>query len=338
MTQRQNPMSRWLAAVLIAGAALAGSPAAPSAAGTDTAVAAPVLLKSMVVVDDSVVRLGDLFEGVDAGRDTAVARAPEPGRKVDVGARWLAAVAQAYGVPWRPQSRFEKTTIERASQTIEPAQIEAKVADALRERGAPARISLLLDNPAVRMSLPTGIDPTPRVMGVSFDPSTGRFSAQIVAPAKGTPAAQVAVTGRAVEMVDVPVLSRRVVPGEVIRRKDVEWTSMRADRISRNTVAVADRVVGMSPRRPIRPGDAILSGDLQAPIIVPKNSLVTIRLESPRMVLTAQGRALEDGATGDVIRVINSKTNKVIKAAVAEAGEVRVFPTTLADNTEERPQ
>ena len=328
-------MPRWLAAILLLGVMLAASPGVAATGDRTAGPATPVLLKAMIVVDDSVIRLGDLFEGVDAASDTAVARAPEPGRRTDVGARWLTAVAQAYGVPWRPRSRFEKATIERASRVIEPAQIEEAVADALRDRGAAARISLLLDNPALRLHVPTDTDPTPRITGLSFDPSTGRFSAQIVAPAEGAPATQAAITGRAVEMVEVPVLNRRIEPGEIIRRQDVEWTSTRVDRVGRNTVVVADRLLGMSPRRPLRPGDAILSGDLRAPIVVPKNSLVTIRLESPRMVLSAQGKALEDGAMGDVIRVINSKTNKVITAAVAEPGEVRVFPTALAGNIQE---
>ena len=60
-----------------------------------------VLLKTKVVVEGPVLHLGDLFEGLGEKDAIPVARAPGPGKRVQVDARWLAAVAQAYGVPWR---------------------------------------------------------------------------------------------------------------------------------------------------------------------------------------------------------------------------------------------
>lgn len=316
-------MRRFPAVVALALTVLAG----PAAAGP--AAPGPVVLKSRVTVEGPVVRLGDLFDGLGERGATVVARAPEPGRRVEVGARWLGAVAQAYTLPWRPESRFDKTVIERASQVIDSRRIEDEMRRALAQRGVSGNIDLVLDNPSLRLHLPTDAEATLVVTSLSHDPGTGRFAAHIVAPAEGAPLARARVSGRAVKMTEVPVLTRRVEPGEVIGRQDIEWISVRADRLGRSIVAEAAKLVGKSPRRPIRAGQIILSADVREPILVTKNSLVTIKLATARMVLTAQGRALDQGARGAVVRVMNTKSNKIINAAVVESGLVRVDPTAL---------
>ena len=48
-----------------------------------------------------------------------------------------------------------------------------------------------------------------RIAALSLDPASGRFTAQIAAPAEGPALVRAAVTGRAVRMQEVPVLARR---------------------------------------------------------------------------------------------------------------------------------
>ena len=44
------------------------------------------------------------------------------------------------------------------------------------------------------------------------------------------------------------------------------------------------------------------------------------------MILTAQGRALQNGSKGDVIRILNAKTHKMIDGVVVNSGTVTVKP------------
>jgi len=304
------------------------------AAGSVAEVAMPVVLKSHVVVDGPMVLLGDLFEGAGAQADTAIARAPAPGKQVEVGARWLAAVAQAYGLAWRPSSPLERTMVERASTAIDTRRIEGELIDALARRGVTGRISLVLDQPGLQLNLPMDAEPTMAIAGLTHDPTSGRFTAIVLAPATGTPLAKATISGRAVTMTDVPVLRRRIEPGEVIRADDIEWTSARTDRLGRDVIVDAQDLVGKSPRRPMRPGDPLMGSELRAPVMVAKNSLITIRLETPRLSLTAQGRALEPGAAGDAIRVVNTKSNKIINATVIDSSTVSVESVTLTSAIE----
>jgi len=328
--QKGNAMRRFLIAIAVMLIATSSAGRIVQAASQPSAQpTAPVLLKEKVVIDGSVVLLGDLFDGLGANGATPVARAPAPGTRVAVNARWLLAVARAYGIGWRPGSRLDGTVIERASIVIETQRIEAATIGALRQRGIDGRLSLVLDNPVTRIHLPTDAEPSLLVAGLNHNPETGRFTAHLIAPAEGTPLVRITISGRAIEMIEIPVLRRRMLPGEVIGERDIAWQDARADRISRNVVRDPVNLVGKSPRRPIRAEKPVLSSELRQPVLVSKNSLVTIRLQTARMVLTARGRAMEPGAKGDVIRVVNTKSNQIISASVTASGTVEVVPGGL---------
>ncbi len=289
-------------------------------------------LRSEVVLQDAVLRLSDLFEGLDAEADRPIARAPAPGRRVELDARWLAAVAEGYGIAWRPDSAFDRVTVIRASQTLGPQAIEAALRQALERRGAAGAddLELVLDNPAASLQLPPDAEPSLAVVGLSYDPASGRFSARLAAPAGPAPLTRATVTGRAVTMTEVPVLSRRMTPGEVIRPGDLDWRRLPAGRLAKNAVIDPANLLGKAPRRAIRPGEPVRATDLREPVLVPKNSLVTLMLETERMVLTVQGRALEDGARGQVVRVMNTKSNTIVTGVVSKAATVRVVQANLA--------
>jgi len=320
-----------LLALLALALLVAAGPAAARAKDKPAAVAEIVTLRLDAVVEDEVVRLDDLFEGIadPAKAEIPVARAPEPGVSVEIGARWLYAVAQAHDLPWQPRSRYERIVLQRASRDVPAEEIEAALRDALAEQGVAGDVQLMLDNPDLRLRLPSNSAGGLRIARLTVDPSNGRFLAQAVAPAAGEPQARLAITGRALAMTEVPVLRDNLKPGEIIRERDIEWVSMPANRLTRTTVVDSQTLVGMTARRPIRAQDVIRTTDLQTPVMVAKNSLVTVRLATDRMQLTVQGRALEDGASGDVVRVMNTKSNTVVSAVVVDSGTVEVVPARI---------
>ncbi len=320
-----------LGLLLAAAAAPRAETAAKSGAESGAQAADFVTLRAGTVIQDDVVRLADLFDGIadPAVAATPVAKAPHPGASVEVGARWLYAVAKAHGLPWQPRSRYERITLRRDSRDVTAGEIETALRQALADQGLGGDVQLALDNPSLQLRLPSNSSGGVRVMRLNMDGSSGRFLAHLAAPAYGEPLATLSVTGRAVELTEVPVLIRNARPGEVIRARDIEWLSVAANRLTRTTVLDTAGLVGMTPRRPIRAQDMIRSTDLQTPVMLTKNSLVTIRLVTDRMQLTVQGRALEDGAEGDIVRVMNTKSNSVVNAVVLDGGTVMVVPATV---------
>jgi flagella basal body P-ring formation protein FlgA len=126
----------------------------------------------------------------------------------------------------------------------------------------------------------------------------------------------------------VPVLARRIGAGEVIGPRDIDYVALQADRVASNVVTDAASLIGAAPRRGLRPGQPVRASEIGAPVLVEKNQMVLLRVQTASMQLTAQGRALQEGARGDTVRVVNTKSNTVVTGTVAEAGLVMVTPLT----------
>src|SRR3546814_14277700 len=105
----------------------------------------------------------------------------------------------------------------------------------------------------------------------------------------------------------------------------MELISRPPTRLTRTSLVDSATLIGMGPRRPFSAQDVIRTTDLETPVMVTKNSMVIIRLQTDRMQLTVQGRALDDGADGDDVRVMNSQSNNVVSAAVVASGAVAVL-------------
>ncbi len=305
--------------------ALALSVLAPPAAAA-AAEAAPVTLRQSVTVSGTLVRLGDLFVPAGDKAEAAVAYAPAPGKRAIFDARWLYRVARAYGLNWRPLSIHEKAVVARESIIIGRREIADHILAALVAKGVDADMQVELSNRMLRIHVPGDSTATVAVEDVAYDPRTRRFIAIVAAPADDPAARRIRVTGRVHRVIDVPVLTRRVLAGEVIRKRDVKRIAMRSDRLQRDTIQDPGALIGKSPRRGLRAGVPVRVSDVRLPVLVPRRSLVTIMYRVRSMTLTARGRALEDGGAGDTVRVANTQSNTVVQAVVTGANRVSVLP------------
>lgn len=305
---------------------LALSSLAPPVAAAPAAEAAPVTLRQSVTVRGGLVRLGDLFVPAGDKAEAAVAYAPAPGKRAIFDARWLYRVARAYGLNWRPLSIHEKAVVARESIVIGRREIADHILAALVDKGVDADMRVELSNRMLRIHVPGDSTATVAVEDVAYDARTRRFIAIVAAPADDPAARRIRVTGRVHRVIDVPVLTRRVLAGEVIRKRDVKWIAMRGDRLQRDTIQDSGALIGKSPRRGLRAGVPVRVSDVRLPVLVSRRSLVTILYRVRSMTLTAQGRALEDGGAGDTVRVANTQSNTVVQAVVTGANRVSVQP------------
>jgi flagella basal body P-ring formation protein FlgA len=123
---------------------------------------------------------------------------------------------------------------------------------------------------------------------------------------------------------DVPVLARDVAPGDVVRAQDVQWIRLPSDRVSNNIVTTEAGLVGMSPRYPVRTGEPLRMSDMQPPVVVAKGATVDMNYVSGALTLLARGRALQSGAVGDTIDIVNPRSNRTVQGIVEGPNVVRI--------------
>jgi flagella basal body P-ring formation protein FlgA len=288
--------------------------AAPAAASGDM-----VTLRPAARVESAQIRLGDLFDHTGDHADDVVATAPMAGGNTLFEAPWLSATARAHGLDWRPPSTFTAIRVDRASVTVDNAEIAARLA-AVVGKGS-SNMKVVLDS-QVRLYVPTGVAVEIGVENVQLSRQTGHFTAELRVPANDMMAQPMRVSGRLESMIDIPVLARAMAPGEQIKASDIVWTQIQSNSLPTGDLLDPKEIVGHTPRHPLRAEQPLRAIDLQIPVVVKRNELVLIILERPGLYLTAEGKTLEEGGQGSVIRVTNTQSNRTIDATVLGSGRV----------------
>jgi flagella basal body P-ring formation protein FlgA len=273
-------------------------------------------------IEGEFVRLSDLFDGV--ANDRAVLRAPAPGRRVSIEVTQLIDIARANNLAWRPQTRFDRVLIERVGRTLDQNDILPVLRKALVLEGVRASDEIDLGSRIVTISLPLDAPTDIEVRHVQVDRAQGRFTATVVAGGAHQGAQRLTLHGRVFATARLPVLRRSINAGETVRANDVEFAHVREDAGRRDVISDPQRLVGQTARVRLREREPVRESDVRAPTLVTRGAGVTIVLQTGNLQLSAQGRATEDGARGDAIRVVNLQSNRTVEAVVVGPDTVAV--------------
>jgi flagellar basal body P-ring formation protein FlgA len=195
-------------------------------------------------------------------------------------------------------------------------EVVSALARALVERGAGDRLELEFANREIAVE---GPEARLTVELLDFDRESRRFVALI-----GAGGERSRLAGRAFQLFDVPIPARPLAAGELIDEADLEWQAVRADRLDRNAATAAAQLVGMTPTRGLKPGRVVRTSEVRPPVLVAKGALVTMSVSAPGLTLTATGRALDEGAEGDLVRVLNVQSKRTVEGVVAGQNQVRI--------------
>ena len=274
------------------------------------------VLRPAITVDADVVRLGDLFADLGERQNSIVAASPLPGAKAIFNAARLQSIARRAGLSWRPQSRHQKAVIMRTGRLVSSGDIRKLIQTSLIKTGMPADHQIALSKNNLTLHIAAEDNREIRIAQTRYNPQGKQFSAIVEVPSGGSSHRRIQVTGSVYEVVNVPVLARSLRRGETIRARDLDFVKQRRKSIGRNTIIDISRIVGKTPRRYLQTGKPLRMADLRMPILVVKGKLVTLTLKNQHIQITAQGRALEDGAKGDVVRVSNTRSRQTVQGVV----------------------
>lgn len=307
-------------------AALALASALASAALVLPARAAE--LRTDVTVTENVVTLGDLFDGAGDAARTVVADAPAPGFTSDISISRISLAARRSGVAWRNTTGLTHITVARAGTAVPEPEVAAAVSSAIMAAtpALPVTAKLQVDFANGHAGVQVGIEQplSVKVEQIAFNARTGSFDALLRAPANDLASPLRRVSGRAYPVLDVPVLTRDVAPGDVVRRQDIDWIRLPANRVSQNIITAEAQLVGMSPRYPVRTGEPLRMSDIQPPVVVAKGAQVDMTYVTGALTLTARGRALQSGAIGDTVDILNPRSNRTVQGIVEGPNMVRI--------------
>jgi len=307
-----------------------------------TAFAAADIVKISVqaeaVVTGPALTLGDIavVEGDDAGRvamfrQIPLGPAPAPGSTfemswADVASRLAASGVDFAGVVWQTQPAV---TITRKAQVISrQSLLETARAAVDRLLGAkagrsrdeiniavlsgPRDIEAPLGNAVLTAQVPFGVKfGVPTVVYVHVDVDGRRVGSY-----------QVRFNVEALRPV---VVAARTIPwGAEIKPEDVRVARMDISRLAAGFIDDPAEAVGKMANRTINPGTPIVRQMFGNPVLVRAGSFVTIKAVAGDAEISASGMALQNGAAGQIIKVRNINSQKIVYGMVADAATVLI--------------
>lgn len=274
-------------------------------------------LRLSITVDDSVVRLGDVFDDAGSQADIAIAQAPLPGMKSRIAVTGLVLPSQRAGIAWQAPRGVTHISVSRASLAVSNDELRQIIGERIKHDGYATTFDITLVGQARPVHIP--VNALPGDIGVSissFDARSGNFVASLALPTGTALNRRVTYRGRIEQISYVPGLKRQLLPGETIREGDITWVRVPKRRLGKTIVQSKQALVGMTPRRPLAVNQPVRLGDIQRPTMVKKGSQVSVAYKAGNLIIMSRARALESGARGDVIRIQNIRSKQTLEGVV----------------------
>lgn len=283
-------------------------------------------LKENIAIDGRLVTLGDLFENIGEKANVVVFEAPAPGKSKTVSGGDLQRIANKHDIDWQRPDYLKRVSLRRYSDTVPISELSELFLELAIDHGANEDSQIRLYGRNDGLIVPVGVSLRDiEVENFSLTDRKDRFSVTLQVPSGGDVPQKINLRGGIEQVRDIPVFNRTVMPGETIQQSDLAWIKYPTNRLNGRAILSSTELVGMTVRRPARTDKPITSSDIVAPVAVAKGDAVTMFVRTQAMVLTAAGRALENGGVGDTIRILNPKSRQTVDAKIIRTGQVEVL-------------
>ena len=296
------------------------------AAAADDFIASPTLRASVTVTSD-VVRVGDLIENAGSAALIPVYRSPDLGTTGTLTVGQVLSVLRAKQVIGVMTGDIKEVQVTRLARTLASKDLETAVASALERRfglGDAANITVTFDRGAAEMRLDASNTGALQPVATRYDARSGRFDIafEIANDNNPTPT-KLRFSGTAIETVEVAVLTRDIDRADTLKASDVALERRPKAEVT-GEPASRERSVGMQLRRAMHAGTPLRAADIVKPDFVVRDQAVTVIFQAPGLYLTTRGKAVESGAEGDTVSVLNLQSKRTLTGIVTGRGQVTI--------------
>ena len=283
-------------------------------------------LKQRIKVRDVNVRLSDVFTDVSQDNDKDVFAAPMPGHSKNISTAELWRIAKVNGIQWAKPQVNKRIRITREGNPVNIKALTSLLSEEVKNYGVGDDVQLSIFGLSNNLYLPVNSDESDiEVSSLTISSNRNRYRAKLLWPLGDGSYQEIECNGT-IELVRLlPVLNRTLLPGEVITRSDLSWINISIKKITSNTIQSEENFIGFTPKRALVANRMLRTSDIEAIKFVKKGRQVTVTYISGPMQMNTIGKALQNGAMGDSVRILNMGSNKTIIAQVTGHDQVEII-------------
>ncbi len=162
------------------------------------------------------------------------------------------------------------------------------------------------------------------VSDLNVNEEQNKFTATAEIFVDGKLSAETKLFGRYFDMTEVWLPVKNIEKDAIITQDDLVKAKIRSNRLRDDNVVDIDELVGKQAVRQIKADRPIMAKDIQDEVLITKGQLVTAVYSYKGLQITSRMEALEDGAKGQEIKLLNTKSKKEIVGKVLDDKTVEI--------------
>jgi len=293
-----------------------------------------VSLKKAVRINRNAVRLIDIahLSGGAAGQQetigtTIVATSPLPGQTRFVGIDYIRIRLKQAGID-TDHIRFSGPSdvrITRESVALPVERIQRAVEASIRRRMPWTPRDVVIGDIDIddTLELPDG-KLTYRILPAANEDYLGRTVLAVHLFVDGEPVRKIWAQTTIAVMTDVVMVVRPLAKRKRIERADLTIVRRDLAALPAESVQRIDDAIGHRTTQMIYPQSILQPNMYPTPPVVQRGDIVKITAVAGPLIITATGKVKQQGRKGEMVRVVNTDSNRIITARVTGPGAVEV--------------
>ena len=286
-----------------------------------------IIIPKFVKTQKAEIHLGDIAQirGCNNDwKDILLAHIGTPGSTIELPAGYIKARLKLKGVPVEKLKMNipKEVKIERQAIRISKKDLIAMTRHCIK-RNNPwgKRLKIIQINPTNSMILPKGKLSYSCLLSSS---PLGSFSLPIIFKVNGHIAARTWVMVKTRLTISVVASAYPIQRGEILTQDKLRVVKKEVSKLPAGIFLNKNDLIGKRAKINIAANRIIYRNMVEIPPIIKRGQRVTIIAESNSLKVTAPGKAKEDGRLGEIIKVENLLSRKIITGKVVDSQTIRV--------------
>lgn len=151
-----------------------------------------------------------------------------------------------------------------------------------------------------------------------------KFTAEAEIFADGKPVEKTKLFGRYFVMTEIWVPIKDIEKDKIIRSEDLKKVVFRSNRLREGTVGAKESLLGKQALRLIKEGKPIMLKDIRDEVLIKRGQTVLAVYRHKGLQIMTKMEAQEDGARGQRIKLLNTKSGKEVVGKVVDKNMVEI--------------
>lgn len=162
------------------------------------------------------------------------------------------------------------------------------------------------------------------ISNLDTDVDNNKFTSNAEIFADGVSVGKTDLLGRFFVMKEIYVPIKDIAKDDIVKAEDFELVAMRENRIKNDSIINIEDMIGKQAVKLLKAGKLVANRDLRDEIIIKKGQEVMVLYKNKGLQITYKMEALEDGAKGNLIKFVNTKSAKEVMAKVIDKNTAEI--------------